>query len=76
MHLYVLMTTALWPIGVKLQLPSVGRFCEGRLKAPLRDRYAPPSSHRKKETQIQTVELGWKAGRKNRPRTIVSGDSR
>jgi hypothetical protein len=76
MHLHVLMTTALWPIDVKLQLPFVGRFCEGRLKAPLRDRYAPPSSHRKKETQLQTVKLGWRAGPKDRPRTIVIGESR
>ena len=31
----VFMTTALCPITGKPQLPFVGRFCEGRLKAPL-----------------------------------------
>ena len=73
MHLDVLMTIALWPIGVKLQLPFVGRFCEGRLKAPplRRDLRTITKSSRKERTQLQTVELGWRAARTGL-RTIVA----
>ena len=72
MHLHVLMTTALWPIGVKLQLPFVGRFFEGQLNAPLRwDPRTTTQSSPKERTQLQTVELGWRAARTGL-RTIVA----
>jgi hypothetical protein len=49
MQLHVLMTTALSSIAMALQLPFVGRFFEGQLKAPLRWDLRTITQHREKK---------------------------